>query len=251
MSKFDEGDWVGVGLKENDCLGRVVEVLGRHQVRIRLFDRNGFHIYDDKELKRCPRLNALVLEGSLDKQLTSTRSEEGVLRAWLRTHNALLAYKNIHTLRDIDVIGRALGNVMPAFVHVSCHGNIDKKTKRPYIVFAPAPRKADRIFLGDDETIQVFAEYFSGVPILFSACWVGKYQDDISKFCKDGGFKHVAAFTRIVDDSEAILFELLVYHGILENNKPFKKSVDDAIAALKELGIRGSRGQELARVFSV
>jgi len=201
-----------------------------------------------RSLKVCPPPRALVLEGSLDSKLESTRSEENVLRTWLGSQNVPLAYKNIHTIEDVHVIGRAIGSNKPLFVHVSCHGDHDPQDGA-YIVFSPLSGKESRIYLSDPETVHVFCDAFEGMPILFSACLLGRYQDDLRKFQDAAKLGKIAAFTRVVYDSECMLFELLIYQGMLVQANPFETAVNNAEKALREVGIKGIPGQGFVRVF--
>lgn len=244
--KFEVGSWVKYG----GWKGLVTGHFRRKQVLVRWIGNKRATRCNSDDLTKCSPPRALVLEGSLDKQLHSQRSAEGVLRTWLRTKDVLLAYKNIHSLEDIDIIGRAMGTNIPAFVHISCHGEIDEYC-RPYIAFAPKPSGADIIYLDAHETINVFRTHFQGLPVLFSACLLGKYQKQMVNFRDTTGISQVAAFTRPVCDSEAIIFELLVYHGILENGWSFTTAIDKANKALSCLLVKGGRGrnQALARVF--
>ena len=245
-SQIEVGSWV----KSQGRKGFVRDYCDKYHVLVRWVGENRASRCYVKDLKICNPPRALLLEGSLDRQLHSTRSEEDMLRTWLRTHNVLLAFKNIHVLDDIDMIGKAIGQNKPSFVHISCHGNLDDEN-RPYIVLPPKYTKDDYIYLDDSKTIDVFKKHFSGLPILFSACLLGRYQTQMTEFRQSAGLLQVAAFTRVIYDYEAILFELLVYHGILENGWNFSMSIDKANKALSEILVRGSRGrnQILARVF--
>jgi hypothetical protein len=193
---------------------------------------------------------ALVLEGSLDSELQSERSGEQLLRAWLGANKVKLRYKNVHMLDDIEIIRRAMGKEKPAFVHISCHGN-HAEEKRPYIEFAPKATKKDRILLNDQRTIAVFRKAFEGLPVLFSACLLGKYQAEMQLFRKSARLGPVAAFTREVYDTETMVFELLLYHAVLNEGWNFTTGVQKANAALLNIGIKGGPGkhQTLVRVF--
>jgi hypothetical protein len=190
------------------------------------------------------------MEGMLDDNLESTRSGEDLFRTWLGAKGVPITYKSILTLADIQVIGRSIGAHLPAFVHISCHGAYDDDG-RAYLRFAPGKRKTDRIYLDHDETLKVFRDAFEGLPLLFSACLLGKYQDAMTAFSKTAGLAAVAAFSREVEDSEAMLFELLLYQGVLLNGWTFRNAVDKACSALLALGLRGApgHGQRFVRVF--
>ncbi len=202
-----------------------------------------------RSLTSCQRPRALVLEGSLDSKLESTRSEENVLRTWLGSNNILLAYKNIHTIDDIEVIGRAIGKNKPPFIHISCHGDHDKE-KGAYITLAP--RSSDvksKIYLNDVRTISVFKDAFEGMPILFSACLLGRYKKDMDNFKDETNLRTIAAFTRVVYDAECMLFELLIYQGMLIQGKTFENAVSNAQNALNIVGIKGVKGKGFVRIF--
>ena len=188
------GDWVKRrSSKKNDRgiikskKGRIASVLWMTKERAQACSIHS--------LTSCQRPRALVLEGSLDSKLESMRSEENVLRTWLDSENIMLAYKNIHTIDDIEVIGRAIGKNTPPFVHISCHGNYDEE-KGAYITLAP--RSSDvksKIYLNDVRTISVFKNAFKGLPILFSACLLGRYKKDMNYFRKEAGLGEIAALT--------------------------------------------------------
>ena len=73
----------------------------------------------------------------------------------------------------------------------------------------------------------------------------------MTEFRESAELSDVAAFTRVVYDCETILFELLLYHGILENGWNFATAIEKANNALSEILVKGSRGrnQALVRVF--
>ncbi len=202
-----------------------------------------------RSLTSCQPPRALLLEGSLDSKLESTRSEENVLRTWLGSQGVTVAYKNIHAIGDIEIIGRAIGKNTPPFVHISCHGDHNRE-KGAYITLAPRSSDAkSKIYLNDDPTISVFKDAFQGMPILFSACLLGRYKKDMDDFRKNAHLGKIAAFTRVVYDPECMLFELLIYQGILIQGYPFENAVNNAEKALNEVGIKGVKGKGFVRVF--
>lgn len=246
MPKFDIGDWVHP--KGQKHRGRVCGHRG-HKVLIRWAGSQKAEPWGNRNLVACDPPRALVLEGSLDDALESPRSEEDLLRTWLGSTGIPVAYKNILTLQDLRIISRAVDSKWPVFVHLSCHGRYDGR--RPYITLIPKARKMDRIYLDDPKTVGVFRDSFAGLPVLFSACLLGKYRDPITKFRNDAKLSAVAAFTREVYDSEAMLFELLLYQAMLVNGWTFRKAVESASTALLRMGLRGGRGhsQRFVRVF--
>lgn len=245
MSKFSVGDWVKSGTQTG-----VVRGFRGRSALVCWLGRARATLCGTRSIRPSSSPQALVLEGSLDPHLHSTRSEEDLLRNWLNANDARLRYKNVHTLADIEILGRAIGNEMPAFVHISCHGNHDE-AGRAYIQFAPRPRKADRIALNCEETVKVFRGAFEGLPLLFSACQLGKYQGELQQFRRSARLSCIAAFTRDVFDAEAMIFELLVYHGVLNNGWRFATAVSKARNGLMAIGIRGDRGrnQSFVRTF--
>lgn len=246
MTKFRSGDWVR--LRERPGCGRVCGHRDRSAL-VRWIGSRKAEPHGTRRLRKCSPPRALVLEGSLDGELESTRSEESVLRTWLGANEVPLAYKNVHALEDIAVISRAVGHNKPAFVHISCHGDHD--VKRPFLLFAPNSNKRSRIYLDDDRTISVFREAFAGLPILFSACLLGKYKDPMVAFRKNASVPVVGAFSREVFDSEAMLFELLLYQGVFTNGWNFRTAATKACQSLLHLGLKGGRGngQSLIRLF--
>jgi hypothetical protein len=203
----------------------------------------------DKTLRKSSPPRALILEGSLDNDLASQRSEEDLLRTWLQAEGVPVAYKNVHALSDFPILVKGLGKNRPPFVHISCHGDHDEHG-RPYIVFAPKPKKKDRVYLDDPATQQVFCDAFSGLPIFFAACLLGKYQSQLETFKCRANLTNVAGFTRVVYDSEAMIFELLLYHGVLINGWNFVTAVNKACDAMMAMNVLGTKGkaQKLARV---
>ncbi len=245
MTKFKIGTWV----KKKDGRRGIVTDLQNRSVLVRWVGKSRAESCGTRSVDRCNPPRALVLEGSLDQWLHSTRSEEDVLRTWLDANNVPLAYKNIHTLGDIRVIGGAIGKNKPLFVHISCHGNHDNEG-RAYIQLAPGPGPR-RYYLNSKYTTRVFREAFDGMPLLFSACNLGKYEKEMKQFRRATALPCIAAFTRTIYDAEAMLFELLLYHNVLSNGWTFRKSVEKAKEALVRVDVRGDRGksQALVRLF--
>lgn len=199
-------------------------------------------------LKATSPPRALVLEGSLDRDLASLRSEEDLLRTWFQAIRVPVAYKNVHALANIPVLARGLTKNLPPFVHIICHGDHDEQG-RAFVVFAPKSLKKDWVFLNDPETQQVFRDAFSGLPILFSACLLGKYQSELEAFKHATMLSDVAGFTRVVFDSEAMIFELLLYQGVLINGWNFATAVSKACDAMATMNVLGSKGKKFVRVF--
>lgn len=244
---IDIGAWVKKR-KENER--GIVKSKRGHIANVLWMRTNKAKACSTRSLILCHPPRALVLEGTLDSKLESTRSEENVLRTWLDSQRVTLAYKNIHTLEDIKVIGGAIGNNNPLFVHISCHGDHDNRGA--YIILAPNSKDPkNRIYLNDPETIDVFRSVFEGIPILFSACWLGRFKRDMDLFRQSANLGKIAAFTRIVCDSECILFELLVYQSIFVQGCPFETAVEKAEKALGVVGIRGVKGKGFVRVFLI
>lgn len=244
MPKFDIGDWARP--KGQKYCGRICGYR-RHKVLIRWAGSQKAEPWSSRTLVGCDPPRALVLEGSLDDDLESTRSEEHLLRTWLGSSGIPVAYRNILTLQDLRIISRAAGSKWPVFVHISCHGQYDGH--RPYITLVPKARRKDRIYLDDPKTVAVFQESFPQIPLLFSACLLGKYGAPITTFRKEAGLSAVAVFTREVYDSETMLFELLLYQGMLVNGWTFRKAVDSASTVLTAMGLQGNRGRKFVRVF--
>lgn len=128
---------------------------------------------------------------------------------------------------------------------------ITTTAKRAFIRLAPSSLRRDRIFLNDAKTQKVFREAFQGLSVLFSACSLGKYQTEINAFRKGAKLKALACFSREVWDSETMLFELMLYHGILSKGWKFATAARKAGTALQKLGLLGAKGQSqtFVRVF--
>lgn len=194
----------------------------------------------------APRV--LMLEGSLDPELHSTRSERAALETWCTSNGIELAFKNIHSLEDLVLIAQAIGKERPPFIHLSCHGKIDGRTELPYLLFAPRERRETKLFLGDDRTIAAFRS-LAGHDLLLSACLVGRYGSEIQEFRKQTGLRRVAAFTREICDHEAILFDLALYQASINLGLTFSAAIERARQAVGTLGVKGHAAQHLVRVL--
>ncbi|MBI2014788.1 MAG: hypothetical protein HYS77_04525 [Candidatus Rokubacteria bacterium] len=80
---------------------------------------------------------------------------------------------------------------------------------------------------------------------------MAKYERHIDEFRRSARLRHVAVFSSTIHDDEAILFDISLYHGMLNAGLPFPAAVERARDALETLGIRGERGrgQRLVKVF--
>ena len=244
MAKFSKGQWVRKGHQQG-----IVSGLRGHSVLVRWAGSQKGVECGSKSLVPCPPPQALILEGALE-DLESTRSEEDLLRNWLGSKCIPVAYTRVLTLEDIAVVGREVGKKRPTFVHISCHGDYDGS--RPYIQLAPGrAAKNKKIYLDDGPTTECFKNAFKGLPLLFSACLLGKHESAMLTFQKAAELTSVAAFTKEVDDHEAMLFELLLYQGTISNGWTFKNAAEKACKALSDIGIRGGQGhgQSFVRVF--
>lgn len=244
MPKFDLRDWV-----QKD--GRRGIVTGRKDknVLVRWVGDTKATSYGARSIRACKPPRAFVLEGSLDHWLHSTRSEEDLLRTWLKANKVTLAYKNVHSLEDIKILGEAIGLNKPLFVHISCHGWYEEG--KAFIRFAPGKNDKYDIRLNETKTVRVFRHSFAKLPILFSACTLGKYQSEMEAFVNLTGLPCIAAFTRDIYEAEAMLFELLLYHGVYTNGWKFDTAVEKARDILVPLNVRGGmgKGQSLVRIF--
>jgi hypothetical protein len=226
-------------------VGQVVRRKGnRYSVRF-LGSRRAESI-GGKGLKTARAPMALLLEGSLDSHLTSSRSESRILDDWLRSHfwESRVAYKNIHRLEDLDIIGRQIAASDYLFVHFNCHGAAGGK-RGPYIKLFPGKKT----FLLEDASIETFKRHFAGRDILFSACELGRYEASMRQFKERAALGEVAAYSRSVCDYEATIVDLCIYQSILGNACTFRTAVTRALEAVRNLGIVGPGHLELLRVF--
>ncbi len=244
MMKFEKGTWV----RKNGKIGKVTGHKQRSCL-VRFVGSTKAIPCGSVGLKKCLPPRALVFEGSLDIQLHSTRSEEDLLRTWFNANKIELAYKNVHSLVDIKILSASIGKDNPLFVHISCHGA--HQDKKAYIRFAPKGSKKNNIFLNDPKTVKVFHDSFSKLPILFSACDLGRYEGEMNKFIKSTKIPYIAAFTREVYDTEAMIFELLLYHGIYNNLWTFETAIKKAMKSLLSMNVRGGKGKgkSLVKIF--
>lgn len=233
-------DWVSK--TDSDVCGVVTKVTEK-TVHVRWIGNSRAEVVPKRNLYCCtPR--AIVLEGNLDDEdLLSSRTEERYLRSFLEINGINLAYKNIHQISDLIVLKNAIKQEKSPFVQISCHGAHNQRS-RAFIVF-----HKEEIFLNDKETQNVFREVFSGENIFFSACLLGKYKEEMEIFKESTGILKIAAFTREVFDSEAIMFEMMLYHDIYFNGRKFESAVQKSLEGMKLMNITGDRGQPLVRVF--
>lgn len=243
MAKFSDGSWVKP--KDQSAKGIVRGYKGGKTL-VRWIGAKKATPYRTADLKVTTPPTALVLEGSLDGDLTSVRSEEDLLRNFFRALGGQIAYKTIHCPNDLAIIGSAI-KTPPPFIHISCHGA--HEGDRPFLLFAPKATAKNRIFLDDPEVVSTFKEWFEGYPILFSACLIGKLEKPIIEFLQATQIAQAAAFTREVWDTETMLFELLVYHGMLVEGHHFAAAVQKAADAVRLVGIKGGHGQQFVKVF--
>src|SRR3990172_2513118 len=229
MPKFRIGTWVSP--KKSYTYRGIVRGHTAKSTMVCWLGRKKAEPHATRTLKTTYPPRALVLEGSLDSNLASLRSEEDLLRTWLGAIEVPVAYKNVHALADIPVLMRGLDKTLPPFVHISCHGDHDE-TGRAFVSFAPRAGKKDRVFLNDPETHKVFHNAFYSLLIFFSACLLGRYQRELTKFKKAAELSDVAGFTREVSDTEAMIFEILLYQGVLINGWNFRTAVSKACDAM-------------------
>jgi len=242
------GEWVRLR-NRSGFLGYVTSTQGASAL-VRWLETGRGSWIGKRSLRVSSPPRALVLEGSLDTALHSPRSERDALKNWCDAADIALAFKTVHRIEDFDQIVEALGRDQPPFVHIICHGDHDDDD-RPYLLFAPKPKKRNRIYLDAPETHTAFRRCFEGQSVLFSACLVAKYDRHIDRFRKSARLRYVAAFSRTVYDDEAILFDISLYHSILIAGLTFRAALERARSALEALGIRGEvgRGQRLVKVF--
>lgn len=246
MKKFETGEWVFDTKSER--FGRVVEhVDNSRSVKLRWM---GSKKADSKEYSAARLISKtpvpFILEGILEDGIySSSRSEQPLLSKWLGTFNDELSVKTVYQLSDIDLLSREIEHRHPPFVHINCHGDVDKDS-RPYIVLLK-----DRLYLDAAETIATFKN-FKGYPVFFSACNLGMYQNPIDEFRRAAELGPVAASTRSILDTEAMLFGLMLYQTILVAGMDFDVAVHKCLEAGKIVGITGrqGRGQAYVRLFA-
>lgn len=254
MSKFAKNDWVveinsSNGNNISNLRGIVRGNLGQ-KTRVLFVGKNKTQLVLSRNLKTSSPPQGFVLEGNLDDKLTSSRSEEHLLRTWFNSINVPIVYKNIHNLEDIILLTQKIKSSqhIPPLVHISCHGYNDLDG-RAFIILAPGKNIKNRIYLNTPETQEVFRKAFKNLPLLFSACLLGKYGKEMSDFKKATQVLSIAAFTREVYDSESMIFELLVYHGIFIKGWSFRYAIEKSCTSMKTLGVRGTKGNDFVRIF--
>lgn len=242
MAAIDAGNWVKRGEKQ----GFVVEV-GGTWCRVAWLHEGKTEKVTRRTLRRCQPPAALLLEGALDPDLRSERTERGLLKEYLRTYGIQLAARTIHSLDDLEHFEDQLQKMPFLFVHLSCHGASDGDNG-PEIVLSP---RGTSIPLNDTRSITTFRQHFCGKNVLISACELGKHQAPMRHFKQKTGIATLAVFSRAICDHEAVLFDMFVYHCMIERGWLFKKAIGAAMEAMKCAGSTGGsgHGQSLVRVF--
>ena len=246
MPKYEKGDWVRK--KSSHQVGVVTGHAGR-MTRVRWFGAKANTETVGTVMLNESKPRALVLEGYLDGAAHSVRSSEPVLRKWLDMARIDLAYARVNILDDLPVIANSINKKQPPFVHIICHGDYDRK-QQPCIWFRSGSGSGVKANLLDEKSQFIFSS-FKGLPILFSTCLIGKYEKPMRHFRKKCKLGPIASYTREVDDDEATLFELLVYHNVFNRGLRFEAAVSKAKDACKTIGIRGAQGkaQSFVRCF--
>jgi hypothetical protein len=232
--RYSVGDWVTQ--RVGPCKGIVKAVRGRNLTVLWLGRERGVAV-DSSSVERHGKPRAFVLEGSLDEELESLRSAENVLRDWLGGIAVPLAHKQVHSLEDIDLLSRFLTLSPPPFVHISAHGVVGQG-RGAYIDLVPGRLHDNRVYLLDPATISVFRERFAGMNVFFDTCQLGSDVGTLRRFVYLTGIAGVCGFRRTVYDSEASLFGLMLYTGVVVRGWTFKKSVERANLAMRNLGER-------------
>lgn len=250
MKKFSIDDWVEfedpAGGKRLSVVTKVPKGQGRSvTVRwVRNCHQDGK--YAASLLTPCKPM-PMILEGNLADDLHEVRSEYSLLRNWFKSIDCNFIFKSIHQLSDLELLAKKINtDILPPFIHISCHGKVERTGKRPFIQLLD-----EHIYLDDPNTIEVFLK-FEGYPIVFSACLLGKFQAPILALQKAANLGPVVASVREIYDSEAMLFGLLLYQSVVQARMPFDKAAYRCIAALRGIGIKGEKGyaQAYARCFA-
>ncbi len=245
--KFDIGSWVYD--EKTDRFGRVTKIIDdSRSVKVRWMheqraDPDGYSAARLEHRTPMP----FVLEGILESDIyDDSRSELPFLRRWLGSFNEKLSVKTVYQLSDMELITQGIGSRHPPFVHINCHGDVDAIDKRPFFVLY-----RDRLYLDDPETISAF-RHLEGYPVFFSACNLGKHAKPMQAFRAAAKLGPVAASTREISDSEAMLFGLMLYQSILEGGMEFEQAVLNCNSASQLLGINGRQGhgQTYSRLFN-
>jgi hypothetical protein len=250
--KFAVNDWVEyhhpndpVGEKRLGVVTKLPAGTGRtYTVRWVRHNQPGGDYAASKLTHRKPM--PLVFEGDLAIDLHEARTEQALLDTWFKSISCDIVFKTIHQLSDIELLAKNINtDILPPFIHISCHGEVDSKTKRPCIQLLD-----DVLYLDDPYTIKVFSK-FEGYPIFFSCCLVGVYQAPILAFQKAAKLGPIVASVREIFDSEAMLFGLMLYQSVIKAGMPFDKAAHNCIKALRSIGIKGAQGhaQTYARCF--
>jgi hypothetical protein len=151
MPEIQEGYWVKRG-KERGFVKRV----NGHYCHVSWLHEGRAQKVTRRSVKPCLPPAALLLEGVLDSDLRSERSERGILREYLRGYNIKLASRTIHSLDDLRHFERQLREMPFLFVHISCHGSAGDGDG-PVIRFSG---KDSAVSLNDDRCVEVFRRFF-------------------------------------------------------------------------------------------
>lgn len=252
MKKFEVGNWVFDEATKR--YGRVVShVEDTRSVKVRWLHEKRV----DSGVYSAASLSGLVpapfvLEGVLNDNIyeglnegQTIRSERAVLQTLFGQYSEEWSIRSIYQLSDINLLVDDIEDRHPPFVHLICHGDVEEKTKRPFIQLYK-----DAIYLDDSETIEVFKN-FAGYPLFMSACNIGRYEKPIQEFREATGVGPVIASTREISDNEAILFGLMLYHAVYGGGLEIDGAYHAAINSLELLGVSGrpGRAQRYARLF--
>lgn len=249
------GSWVRTKA-DRGLTGFVASTARSHQASVRFLGAGKARWVSKKSLRGCRPPMVLYLEGNLDKDLQSRRTGMDTLRGWCDAYGVDFASKTVHRLDDLEVLARSLNVAAPpAFVHLACHGDQSTEKSTSYLSFTGGrTNEKARVYLDSSETWEAFRRLSKKNvrALLLDACLVGRYEDQLRRFCTECGFDFVAASPRAIDDYESLIIATTLYYAALHQGLRFDKAVNKVVKALSILGIRGTPGsaQALLRVFS-
>ncbi len=196
---ISSNSWVSMkGAKKH---GFVVETIP-HNAMVRWLGSKRAVPVAKKQLRMVRGPPIVHLEGALDSDTASVRSEVRFLREWANTMNVEVHAKTVWGLKELADACEMMNlkQLAPAFVIVSAHGSSTENTRKgskrddARIYLKPKDRAGSRLL--DSQAINAF-KVLKDRLVIFSSCELGKYKDDMTQFVEKTGIEAVA-FTRAV-----------------------------------------------------
>ena len=230
MAKYSFGDRVIFhDDKKIKHRGRVTKTIPKEKKVKVVTDEGKRFTIPTKRLKYSPD-RVLILEGRLDKRLTSKRIYGPMFQQLLYSYNTTALYERVHSIVDLKNFIKQEGRkVETRIIHIMCHGENAPQKNTAYL-------RLTHEKLDLNQNLNIF-EGLNGKVLIFSCCEIGNNLNIMQAIKDVSNAIAVIGYRKEVYDTFTNIAEILLYDRLIETINSPSNVVNQIQIVLKELKI--------------